>query len=194
MKAQANLYDRNSTMKIRESNEADKLGIETVHIQAFGKNEGPEIAGLVNDLLKDETAFPLLSLVAIVSGKIVGHVLYTNAEVTQTTESVSAQLLAPLGVLPEAQNQGIGAQLINEGTKRLNKSGVELVFVLGHPKYYPRYGFRTAGIIGYEAPYPIPEESADAWMVLELRKGIIGRVKGKIQCAKVLNQPQYWRE
>ncbi|MES9818038.1 MAG: N-acetyltransferase [Candidatus Thiodiazotropha sp.] len=181
-------------MKIRESKEADKLGIESVHIQAFGKKEGPEIAGLVNDLLKDETAFPLLSLVAIVNGRIVGHVLYTNALVTQTAGSVSAQLLAPLGVLPEAQNQGIGAQLINEGTKRLTKSGVELLFVLGHPNYYPRYGFRAAGIIGFEAPYPIAGENADAWMVMELKKGIIGRVKGKIQCAKVLNQPRYWRE
>ncbi|MEW8034098.1 MAG: N-acetyltransferase [Candidatus Thiodiazotropha endolucinida] len=181
-------------MKIRESTEVDKFGIETVHIQAFGKNEGPVIAGLVNDLLKDETAFPLLSLVAIENDKIVGHVLYTNAVVTQSTESVSAQLLAPLGVLPEAQNQGVGSQLIDEGTKRLKKSGVELIFVLGHPNYYPHYGFGTAGIVGFEAPYPIPKENADAWMVMELKKGIIGRVKGKIQCAKVLNQPQYWRE
>ncbi|MEW8049836.1 MAG: N-acetyltransferase [Candidatus Thiodiazotropha sp.] len=181
-------------MKIRESTEADKYGIEAVHIQAFGKNEGPEIAELVDDLLKDETAFPLLSLVAVVNDKIVGHVLYTNAVVRQSTESASAQLLAPLGVLPEAQNQGIGAQLISEGTRRLTKSGVELVFVLGHPNYYPRSGFRTAGIIGFEAPYPIPEENADAWMVLELKEGIVGKVKGKIQCAKVLNQPQHWRE
>ncbi|MBT3024947.1 MAG: N-acetyltransferase [Candidatus Thiodiazotropha sp. (ex Lucina aurantia)] len=181
-------------MKIRESKEADKLGIETVHIQAFGKNEGPEIAGLVNDLLKDETAFPLLSLVAIENDKIVGHVLYTNAVVTQSTESVSAQLLAPLGVIPEAQNQGVGSQLIYEGTKRLTKSGVDLIFVLGHPTYYPHYGFGTAGIIGFEAPYPIAKENADAWMVLELKKGIIGRVRGRIQCAKALNQPQYWRE
>lgn len=181
-------------MEIRKSTEADKSEIETVHIQAFGEKEGLEIAKLVNDLLEDETAYPLLSLVAVKNNKIVGHVLYTCATITQTTESVSAQLLAPLAVLPEVQNQGIGAYLIREGLSQLRESGVELVFVLGHPNYYPRCGFRIAGVIGFEAPYPIPEENADAWMVVELKEGVIGKVKGKVQCAKVLSHPQHWRE
>lgn len=181
-------------MQIRKSTETDKAEIETLHIQAFGEKEGPVIAKLVNDLLEDETAFPLLSLVAVKNSKIVGHVLYTNAIITQTTKSVSAQLLAPLAVLPEAQNQGIGAQLVREGLNQLKESGVELVFVLGHPDYYPRCGFRTAGDVGFEASYPIPEENTAAWMVQELKEGIIGNVKGKVQCAKVLNQPQHWRE
>lgn len=181
-------------MEIRKSIETDKSEIEAVHIQAFGEKEGSEIAMLVSDLLEDETALPLLSLVAVKNNKIVGHVLYTNAIITQTSESVSAQLLAPLAVLPEAQNQGVGTQLIREGLNQLKESGVELVFVLGHPDYYPRCGFRTAGVIGFEAPYPIPEENGSAWMVLELKKGIIGRVKGKVKCANILNQPQHWCE
>jgi predicted N-acetyltransferase YhbS len=181
-------------MEIRKSTELDKSEIETVHILAFGEEEGPEIAKLVNDLFEDETAFPLLSLVAVENSKIVGHVLYTNAIITQTSESVSAQILAPLAILPEAQNQGIGAQLIREGLNQLKESGVELVFVLGHPDYYPRCGFITAGVIGFEAPYPIPEENAAAWMVQELKERVIGSVKGKVQCSKVLNQPQHWRE
>ncbi|MEW8505392.1 MAG: N-acetyltransferase [Candidatus Thiodiazotropha sp.] len=181
-------------MKIRESSETDRFGIEYVHTQAFGEDEGPVIAGLVSDLLKDEKAFPLLSLVAVENAKIVGHVLYTNAVVTQSTEAVSAQLLAPLGILPETQNQGIGAQLVNEGIERLKKAGIDMVFVLGHPTYYPRFGFSTAGILGLEAPYPIPEHNADAWMVLGLKEGIIGRVKGKVRCAEALNQPQHWCE
>ena len=122
----------NRAVKIRKSTDFDKSEIETVHIQAFGEEEGPDIAKLVNDLFEDETAFPLLSLVAVKNGKIVGHVLYTKAIITQTTKSVSAQILAPLGILPEAQNQGIGAQLIREGLNQLKESGVELVFVLGH--------------------------------------------------------------
>lgn len=88
----------------------------------------------------------------------------------------------------------LGGQLIKEGLSQLKKSGVDLVFVLGHPDYYPRYGFITAGVLGYEAPYPIPEEHADAWMVQELKNGIIGKVTGKIQCSEVLNQPEHWRE
>ena len=181
-------------MEIRKSTESDKSAIETVHLKAFGEDEGPEIAQLVNDLLEDETAYPLLSLVAVKNSKIVGHILYTNAKITQTNRPVSAQLLAPLAVLPEAQNQGIGTRLIREGMRQLKESGVELVFVLGHPGYYPRCGFITAGVAGFEAPYPIPEKNSAAWMVQELKQGVIGRVKGKVQCAKVLNQPQYWRE
>ena len=181
-------------MEIRESTEADKSEIEKVHIQAFGEKEGPEIAKLVNDLLGDESAYPLLSLVAVKKGKIVGHVLYTSATITKTSESLSVQLLAPLAVLPEAQNQGIGARLIREGLIQLRESGVVLVFVLGYPSYYRRFGFLTAGIRGFEAPYSIPDKNADAWMVAELKEGIIGKVKGKIQCAVALNQPEYWRE
>jgi predicted N-acetyltransferase YhbS len=72
--------------------------------------------------------------------------------------------------------------------------GVELVFVLGHPGYYPRFGFKPAGVLGFEAPYPIPEKHADAWMVRELRAGIIGSVRGKVVCADTLSRPEYWRE
>jgi predicted N-acetyltransferase YhbS len=181
-------------MKIRKSIAADKQAIETVHIQAFGEAEGPEIVVLVNDLFADETAFPLLSLVAETDSKVIGHILFTNATIAQTRKSPSAQLLAPLAVLPECQNQGIGSQLILAGLSQLKDSGVELVFVLGHPEYYPRCGFRTAGSLGFQAPYPIADKNADAWMVLELNDGIIGYVEGRVECAKVLDQPQYWRE
>ncbi len=181
-------------MEVRKSTELDKSGIKQVYLQAFGEEKGPEIAKLVDDLFKDKTALPLLSLVAVEDKKIIGHILYTKVNITQTTEPVSAQLLAPLAILPGFQNKGIGAQLIKEGLNQLKKSEVELVLVLGHPDYYPRSGFVPAGVLGLEAPYHIPEELAGAWMVQELRSGVIGRVKGKVQCSEVLNQPQHWRE
>ncbi len=186
-------------MEIRRSNESDKADILNIHMQAFGEIKGPEIAALVNDLLKDKTALPLISLIAIDNAKTIGHILYTKAIVTQTdviqtVEPVTAQILAPLAILPDAQSKGVGAQLINEGLKLLKDSGVELVFVLGHPDYYPRSGFIPAGALGFEAPYHIPEEHAGAWMVQELCSGIIGNVQGKVQCSDVLGQPQHWRE
>ena len=76
----------------------------------------------------------------------------------------------------------------------MKESGVQLVFVLGHPDYYPRSGFKPAGVLGYEAPYPIPAENADAWMVQELFSGIIGRVRGTVKCSDAMNQPEHWRE
>ncbi len=94
----------------------------------------------------------------------------------------------------EYQSQGIGGRLIKEGLKQLKATGVELVFVLGHPGYYPKYGFSTAGIQGFEASYPIPPENSGAWMVRELHPGVIGHVSGKVICAKALNDPKHWRE
>ncbi|MCI5221352.1 MAG: N-acetyltransferase [Candidatus Electrothrix sp. AR4] len=181
-------------MKVRRSTSSDNADIFNIHTQAFGEQKGPEIADLVRGLLVDQTALPLLSLVAVDNAKIIGHILFTKAEVTQTTESVSAQILAPLAILPESQSKGVGGQLIQEGLQQLKDSGVELVFVLGHPDYYPRSGFNPAGVLGYEAPYHIPEEHAGAWMVQELCSGVIEKVQGKVKCSDVLNQPQHWRE
>ena len=185
---------KEKALEIRKSTESDKLEIKNIHIKAFGETEGPKIAKLVRDLFHDKTAMPLLSLVAIEGEKIIGHILYTKVKITQTTEPVSAQILAPMAILPDFQSKGVGTQLIKEGLNLLKDSGVELVFVLGHPGYYPRTGFTPAGVLGYEAPYHIPEEHADAWMVQELCSGVIGRIKGAVQCSYVLNQPEHWRE
>lgn len=179
-------------MEIRKATESDRKEILNIHNQAFGKDKGPVIAKLVNDLLDDETAMPILSLVAVENNKLIGHILYTKAIIPKTP--LSAQILAPLAILPEGQNKGVGEKLINEGLKILKESGVELVFVLGHPSYYPRCGFAPSGEQGFEAPYPIPEEHAAAWMVQELNGNALGIVNGKVQCSNVLNQPQHWRE
>jgi predicted N-acetyltransferase YhbS len=181
-------------LEIRKSIESDRAEIENIHSIAFGVKDGSGIAELVNDLLDDKTAMPLLSLVAVEEERIIGHILFTKAKLTQTEELVSVQILAPLAVLPDFQSKGVGAQLIAEGLNQLKNSGVALVFVLGHPDYYPRSGFNPAGVLGYEAPYHIPEENAGAWMVQELSPGVIGKVQGKVQCSDVLNKSEYWRE
>ena len=181
-------------MKIRKSIESERNEILNIHNLAFGKDKGPVIAKLVDDLLNDKTAMPILSLVAVENDKLVGHILYTKAVVTRTTNSISAQILAPLAILPGNQKKGVGKKLINEGLKRLRETGTELVFVLGHPTYYPRCGFIPAGEQGFEAPYPIPEEHAEAWMIQVLNGDVLKNHSGKVQCSKVLNEPQHWRE
>jgi putative acetyltransferase len=185
---------REYTLKIRSATESERNEILNIHEQAFGKVKGPVIAKLVNDLLNDETARPILSLVAVANDKLVGHILFTNAVIAKTVNSISAQILAPLAILPDEQKRGIGEILINEGLRLLKESGTELVFVLGHPTYYPRCGFIPAGAHGFEAPYPIPEEHAEAWMVQALIGDVLKNNAGKIQCSKVLNEPQHWRE
>ncbi len=181
-------------MIIRQSTNLDKIDIETLQIKAFGKNKGPQIATLVNDLFDDETALPLFSFAAVENDELIGHILFTNVFVTNARESVPAQILAPLAVLPEFQKKGMGSQLIKKGLDQLRESGVHLVFVLGHPEYYPRSGFVPAGALGFQAPYPIPKEHADAWMVQELSFGAIEKSGGKVRCSEVLSQPEHWRE
>ena len=179
-------------MHIREASALDLNEVLFIEREAFG--HGKE-AGLVNDLLNDPTAEPILSLLAFDNDRPAGHILFTRVRLLGVDQSPSMSILAPLAVLADFKNQGIGGRLIDEGIRILAESGVELVFVLGHPGYYPRHGFKQpAGALGFEAPYPIPDEHADAWMVQELRSNVIGRVSGKIVCADALNKPEHWRE
>lgn len=183
-------------MTIRRAADADFAGINGVLLSAFGDAEGPEIVALVAGLLGDRTAQPTLSLVAEAEAeaKIVGHVLFTRAGLAPGHDDLSVRILAPLAVAPAAQGQGIGGALVREGLRQLADQGVDLVFVLGHPAYYPKYGFQPAGAFGLDAPYTIPERHADAWMVQALRPGLLGHVRGTVRCSDVLNDPRHWRE
>ena len=181
-------------MKTRRSTESDRIAITGIHTSAFGQEQGQEIVGLVNGLLNDDTAKPLLSLVAETDGMTVGHILFTVARLLREGQEISARILAPLAVSSPFQGEGIGGELIREGLKQLAESGVDLVFVLGHPGHYTKFGFHAAGVLGFEAAYPIPSVHADTWMVQELKVGVIGSIEGRVQCSGALNQPQHWRE
>ena len=178
-------------MKIREATDSDLNDVLSVEKEAFGYDKE---SNLVKDLLSDPSASPLYSLLAFNDDRAVGHVLFTSARLEDTQNGVSISILAPLAVIPDFQKRGVGGKLIERGLQHLADSGVDLVLVLGHPDYYPRYGFKPAGVQGFEAPYPIPEEHANAWMVQELHTGVIGSVSGKVRCADMLNKPEHWRE
>lgn len=178
-------------MQIREALETDLSDVLRIERLAFGYDKE---ADLVRELLHDPSAKPLLSLIALKNDQAVGHILFTRTRLSGTNDTVSTAILAPLAIVPEAQEQGIGAKLIKSGIAILSRSGVDLVFVLGHPEYYPRFGFTPAGRLGFEAPYPIPNEHANAWMVQALRPEVVGTVRGKVICADALNRPEHWRE
>jgi putative acetyltransferase len=178
-------------MQIREASESDLDDVLNVERLAFGNDKE---AGLVRGLLDDASANPVLSLLAFDGDQAVGHILFTSARLTKSQNTPPIALLAPLAVVPDAQRQGVGGKLIARGLQLLSQSRVGLVFVLGHPEYYPRHGFEPAGCLGFEAPYPIPDEHANAWMVQALRPDVIGCVSGKVICADALNKPEHWRE
>ncbi|WP_372716606.1 GNAT family N-acetyltransferase [Novipirellula sp.] len=124
--------------------------------------------------------------------QIVGHGLFTSVTINPARD-LSAQILAPLAVTREIQGQAIGNRLVNESLTQLAAADVQLVFVLGYPAYYTRFGFVAAGTRGLQAPYPIPPDHADAWMVHELRQGVIAAAAGTIRCCDALSHPQYWQ-
>ncbi len=145
-------------MQIRVAGTADLDDVLRVESVAFGMDKEAE---LTRGLLEDPTAAPSISLLAFADdGQPIGHVLFTSARVVGAPTSPKTMLLAPLAVVPAAQRQGVGDALSREALKLAKGAGVELVFVLGHPGYYPRFGFSPAGAQGLDAPYPIPAEAA----------------------------------
>lgn len=178
-------------MRIRPALPDDHAAVLAIEAAAFGRSDEAE---LVAALLDDPTARPFVSLLAELDGRPVGHVLFTAARVIGDDAVVPASLLAPLAVVPAAQRRGVGLALIRAGVEALAALDVDLVFVLGHIDYYPRAGFRPALPFGLAAPYPIDSAVADAWMVRETRPGLLGVIRGTVQCADALMHPVLWRE
>jgi putative acetyltransferase len=176
---------------IREARKSDFDDVMRVEKEAFGYEKE---AILVSELLEDKSAAPVLSLLAFKNNEAVGHILFTKATLDGRTAPL-IYLLAPLAIKPQHQKQGIGGMLINEGVKKLKEIGAEMIFVLGHESYYPKYGFKqNAGSMGFAAPYPIPEEHAGAWMIYPLSSESVDGIKGRVVCADALNKPEHWRE
>lgn len=162
---------RNATLKLPSNEELkmivirseipeDYAAVYQVNALAFArKNE----AALVNRL---RAVHPHISLVAIEDDQIVGHIFFSPVSIESEDAKFMALGLAPMAVLPEHQNQGIGSQLVRRGLKECEEQNHNVVFVLGHPNYYPRFGFTPAKAKGIVCEYPVPDE---IFMVVELK-------------------------
>jgi putative acetyltransferase len=176
-------------MILREATPKDRAAVLEVHALAFGQDEESH---LVDALLADPSAQPVLSLLAEMHEKIVGHVLFTNIKLVGPETPPTASILAPLAVVPSAQGAGIGGQLIEQGCKLLAQRRVDLVFVLGDPNFYTKHGFAAALPHGLNAPYEIHPENA--WMVRFLSSVALKGTQGTVRCADALAPKKYWRE
>ncbi len=114
-----------------------------------------------------------LSWVALDSDQIIGHVLYTPAIVKSEDVTVEVVALGPVAVEPAYQNKGTGSQLIRTSLEALRAQGHSLVFLLGHPTYYPRFGFVPSRPLGVACEFDVPD---DAFMVLELQPNALANV------------------
>ncbi|MEE4190903.1 MAG: N-acetyltransferase [Halieaceae bacterium] len=176
-------------MEVREAGAADRAGLLALHRAAFsaaeGKKAGDTIATLVDSLLDDPSAQPLVSLVAAEGEALLGHILFTPVTVDGRA---GGYILAPLAVCPTAQRGGIGTTLIKVGLELLGQQGVPFVMVLGDPAYYSRSGFAAGH--GIKPPHSIPYP--EAWMALALEEGALDQLSGTLQCAHALNAPEHW--
>jgi putative acetyltransferase len=140
------------TINIRKENPQDVHAIREVNVKAFGQ---PQEADIVDKLRK--TCDGLLSLVAIVNKRPIGHILFSPAEIVGEGRTLRGMGLAPMAVLPEYQRQGIGSELVKNGIERLSGKGCPFIIVLGHAEYYPRFGFEPAGRYGVKSEWEVPE-------------------------------------
>jgi putative acetyltransferase len=160
---------------IRHETTSDIAAIHDVNKKAFGGREAE--AGLVNALRKSDNFIPELSLVTEVNGQILGHILFSRIHIETENGQLPALALAPMAVLPKHQKQGMGSMLVRQGLEECKRLGQKIVIVLGHPTYYPRFGFSAQLAKPLECPYG---DGGDAWMVLELSAGVLQRVRGKV--------------
>ena len=146
---------------VRAETAEDIPALRRVNELAFGQ---PNEADLVDALRA--AARPHISLVAASEGRVVGHIFFSPVTL-EAEDSASLILgLAPMAVLPEYQRQGIGSRLVREGLEECRRMGCDVVVVVGHPGYYPRFGFAPASRKGLRCEYPVPDE---VFMVAELK-------------------------
>ena len=160
---------------LRKENSSDYADIVRVNDLAFGrKAEG----NLVNALRKTDLFIPDLSIVAESEKQIVGHILFYPVFIHNKDKKIATLTLAPMSVLPDFQKKSIGKLLVVYGLQMAHDLGHDSVVVLGHPSYYPKFGFQPASKWEIRSPFPAPDE---AFMAKELKKGGLLNVSGKVE-------------
>jgi putative acetyltransferase len=160
------------TLRIRPETKIDHPAIREVNRLAFG---GEMESRLVDDLRDGE--FMRISLVAELDGIVIGHICFSELSITTELGPVAALSLAPMAVLPHFQRHGIGSALVRRGLAVGREQGHRIVVVLGHPEFYPRFGFSAELAEPLESPYA----GGPAWMALELVEGALRGVTGRVQ-------------
>lgn len=159
-------------LSLRPEAPSDADAIRRLHEIAFGQ---PDEAALV-DRLRPTDGY--IGRVALRHEVLVGHIAFSAMTLSPARPGLTILGLAPMAVLPELQREGLGSALVRAGLDACRDAGADAVFVLGHPDYYPRFGFTPAADLGLASEYDVPRE---AFMVVEIRAGALDDVSGVAQ-------------
>jgi putative acetyltransferase len=159
-------------MRIRAETPRDRAAVRAVNEAAFGTSVEADIVEALRS--KPTTT---ISLVADSGAAVVGHILFSPVTLADHPQ-LHLMGLGPMAVAPRYQRRGVGSALVREGLARCRQRGVDAVAVLGHPEYYPRFGFVPASRYGIRSEYAVPE---DVFMILELSKRALDGASGLIR-------------
>jgi putative acetyltransferase len=157
-------------MIVRREQAGDVARVRAVNLDAFGSSSEADIV----DMLRADSR--VISLVADDGGEIVGHIMFSPVHIVEQAGLVAAAL-APMAVHSQRQRHGIGSNLIRTGLEECRRAGIAAMFVVGHPSYYPRFGFATASRFGFTCEFDVPDE---VFMAMELIPGALAAGSGTV--------------
>lgn len=158
-------------MKIRREAQADAEGVHQLHLAAFETDEEATIV----DRIRHEAA-PIVSLVGVEGDRVVGHILFSPASVDGVF-GTGLMVLGPMAVLPDRQRKGLGSRLVEAGLDECRGLGCSGVVLVGHPEFYPRFGFEPASRRGLVLGFSVPDE---VFMVCESVPGSLREISGLV--------------
>ena len=167
-------------MIIRPERIEDIQKIRSINLEAFNTEAEADLVEVLRN-----SGIPLISLVAEQDGELVGHILFSPVTLEQGGSRTSIAGLAPMAVLPACQNEGIGSMLVEKGLVYCKNAGYAAVVVLGHPDYYPRFGFVPSIRYGITSEYDVPPE---VFMAKELKEGALANCNGMIKYHEAFSQ------
>ena len=173
---------RSKLIEIRAEKVEDFERIYDINLKAFGGNTESKLIAAIRD---SNYFIPKLSLVAEIDSEIVGHILFSEISIQSQDQIHPILALAPMAVLPDYQNRGIGSALVRQGLEEVKRTKYHIIALIGHPEYYPRFGFEPARDHGLKLEFEVPDE---AFMVLEIKQGALKNISGVVKYPEAFNR------